>query len=261
MICILWVILFLKLRIANYLNSWDVDFILQRVGPENLDGILEDISKTKPGLDVLIWTNNDNGLFSTKSGWDCVRIRGGTLEGHSWMWHNNLPLKMPINMWKAWYMALSVDHHLRRIGIPIISRCDCCANGHYKDQNHVLFATEIASTVWHYFGASLGIPNGQNWKDTMQTWFCREKLSSQPMFTPIQRCKAIAWQRPLAGWVKLNTDGSNLGSNNQAKLLALLNGLQVCKSLSFNYVEIELDSLTIISWWSKRCRVWYLEDF
>ncbi|KAF5454807.1 hypothetical protein F2P56_024444, partial [Juglans regia] len=118
-----------------------------------------------------------------------------------------------------------------------------------------------------------------------------KSLNVQAVITPNRRCKTITWNRPSAGWVKLNTDGSSLGnpgasgiggiirnnhgnlihafssfigigSNNRAELLALLHGIQVCKSLSLNYVHIELDSMNVISWWkSKRCGVWYLEDF
>ncbi|XP_035549712.1 uncharacterized protein LOC118349411 [Juglans regia] len=160
-------------------NGWDVDFIRQLVGPDQIDEILEDLCKAKPGMDVLIWSKNDNGLFSTKSAWDCIRIRSDIIEGHSWIWHKSLPLKMSSLMWKAWYMAFSVDHHLRRIGIPITSRCDCCANGHFEDQNHVLFAGDIANYTWCYFGAYLGIPIGQNWKDTVKRWFRRANNSSQ----------------------------------------------------------------------------------
>ncbi|XP_035545570.1 uncharacterized protein LOC118348292 [Juglans regia] len=94
-----------------------------------------------------------------------------------------------------------------------------------------------------------------------------------------------------AGWFKLNTDGSSLGnprpsgvggiirnnqghlvhafnsyigfgSNNRVELLALLRGLKACKNLGIIFVEIELDSQVVISWWNRRrCGIWYLEDF
>ncbi|KAF5470444.1 hypothetical protein F2P56_010958 [Juglans regia] len=118
-----------------------------------------------------------------------------------------------------------------------------------------------------------------------------KSLNVQAVLIPIRRCKTITWNRPSTGWVKLKTDGSSLGnpgasriggiirnnhgklihafssfigigSNNRAELLSLLHGLQVCKSLSLNFVHIELDYMKVISWWkSKRCGVWYLEDF
>ena len=115
-----------------------------------MEEIVEALAGCKGGSDVLIWMKNESGNFSTKSAWDCIRIQGSSMEWHPWMWHKLLPLKISVLMWKAWNMALSVDDHLRRIGIPIVSRCDCCDEGKYEDQNHVLFEGEFATKIWHY---------------------------------------------------------------------------------------------------------------
>lgn len=56
--------------------------------------------------------------------------------------------------------------------------------------------------------------------------------------------------------------GLSHGSNNEAELLALYFGLQHCKNLNLQRIEIELDSLLIVNWLEKgRCGIWYLEDY
>ncbi|XP_041009412.1 uncharacterized protein LOC121253465 [Juglans microcarpa x Juglans regia] len=258
-------------------------------------------------------------------------------------------------------MALSVDDRLRCIGIPIVSRCDCCHEDKYEDQNHVLFEGEFAKELWHYYGATFGLPLGLTWREMAIIWFRRApsvsqvglivgllpsiitwhlwrrictarmegsiqsissvwlsirswmRLVSRDM-KKVSKCsrhdlqilqilnilvlvpnrkflKLVAWQKPAQGWFKLKTNGSSLGnpgssgvggiirnerghmvyafnshigfgSNNIAELLAILQGLKAYKDLGINFVEIELNSQVVISWWNRRrCGVWYLEDF
>ncbi|KAF5471068.1 hypothetical protein F2P56_011540 [Juglans regia] len=65
-------------------------FSQPRVGQDNVDDIIEALASCKEGSDMLIWTKHES-----------------------------------VFMWRAWNTALSVDDSLRRIGIPIVSRCDC----------------------------------------------------------------------------------------------------------------------------------------
>lgn len=76
-------------------------------------------------------------------------------------------------------MALSVDDRLRRIGIPLVSKCDCCNRGHIEDINHVLFEGEFPHRVWSFFGSLIGIPLGRTWKQNAEIWFRRASSSSQ----------------------------------------------------------------------------------
>lgn len=51
-------------------------------------------------------------------------------------------------MWKAYYDFLCVDDRLRRVGIPIALKCECCVEGKYEDVNHVLATGAIARGIW-----------------------------------------------------------------------------------------------------------------
>ena len=137
----------LKVKECKLSNSWDVEFLSTLVGQDNVENIVEALAGCKEGSDVLIWMKDDNGNFSTKSAWDYIRVQGSSMEWHPWVWHKLLPLKVSVLMWKVWFMALSVDDRLRRIGIQIVSRCDCCDEGNYEDQDHVLLTGEFASAI------------------------------------------------------------------------------------------------------------------
>ncbi|XP_057976044.1 uncharacterized protein LOC131163466 [Malania oleifera] len=101
----------------------------------------------------------------------------------------------------------------------------------------------------------------------------------------------VRWGNPRVGSVKLNVDGScrgnpgtcgvggvirdcsgtfldayssffGFGSNNKAELRALMEGVRMCKEMSYMNVEIECDSKVVVYWvCSRRCMVWYLWDF
>lgn len=91
--------------------------------------------------------------------------------------------------------------------------------------------------------------------------------------------------------MKLNVDGSSLGNpgqaggggviwndkgklvsaisiffgeatNNKAELRALIEGLKICHELEVYHIDIECDSLVVISWiLYNKCHLWYLWDF
>ncbi|XP_042944671.1 uncharacterized protein LOC122278558 [Carya illinoinensis] len=86
---------------------------------------------------------------------------------------------MSILFGKAWHKALSVDDRLRRVGIPIVSKCDCCCVGHYEDINHVLFEGDFPRKIWLTFSNLFGLPMGRNWEQHVSSWFRRAKSSSQ----------------------------------------------------------------------------------
>ncbi|KAK2649746.1 hypothetical protein Ddye_017235 [Dipteronia dyeriana] len=92
-----------------------------------------------------------------------------------------------------------------------------------------------------------------------------------------RKCHPVTWSRPPSGWIKLNCDGScrnnpgssrgrgilwdidgnfkaafsthfGIGTNNRVELKAMLEGIQLCKSLFFSKVIIESDSKLIVDW-------------
>ncbi|KAF5447364.1 hypothetical protein F2P56_032920 [Juglans regia] len=169
----------LKIKDCKLENGWDVDLLERLVGTELAENVINVLARSKEGEDLLIWTKTESGNFTTKSAWDCIRVRSPILEGHKWIWNSILPKKFSVFMWKVWHGALIVDDKIRWIGIPLASKCSCCKQGKYEDINHVLFEGEVAGGIWKKCGALLGLPVGRLWRETCLSWFRRASNSSQ----------------------------------------------------------------------------------
>ncbi|CAI9763285.1 unnamed protein product [Fraxinus pennsylvanica] len=111
--------------------------------------------------------------------------------------------------------------------------------------------------------------------------------------TPVKakQIRVVSWTKPIHNRVKLNVDGSSLGNpgqaggggmirnekcelvsafctyfgeatNNEAELRAIIEGLRICRELEVYQLDIECDSLLVVSWiLSQKCPIWYLWDF
>ncbi|XP_042954647.1 uncharacterized protein LOC122291062 [Carya illinoinensis] len=84
-------------------------------------------------------------------------------------------------MWKAIHDCLPVDDRIRRIGIPIASRCDCCSESEYEDLNHSLARGDFAEKIWRICSVVLGIPwrEGWSWRQRVECWYRRAKNSTR----------------------------------------------------------------------------------
>ncbi|KAG2724091.1 hypothetical protein I3760_01G001500 [Carya illinoinensis] len=162
-------------------NGWDIEVLERLVGTQRTEEIYSFLGAYKDGQDLLVWIHNKDGSFTTKSAWQCVRVNAPTVPWAKWVWHETLPKKNSILMWKAFHNSLSVDDRLRRVGIPITSKCNCCDQGGYKDLNHVLAAGDVTFRIWKRFSLILGIPYDPNkhWFELVLMCFRRASTKSQ----------------------------------------------------------------------------------
>ncbi|KAI9191517.1 hypothetical protein LWI28_009422 [Acer negundo] len=118
-----------------------------------------------------------------------------------------------------------------------------------------------------------------------------QDLQIDPPVQRLRRHRLVAWQRPPAGWFKLNCDGScrgnpgssggggvirddvgtvrgaysahfGHGTNNGAELRAITEGIALCKRLNLFNVIIGSDSKVVVDWLrAVKCTLWYLWDY
>ncbi|KAF5468900.1 hypothetical protein F2P56_013011 [Juglans regia] len=121
-------------------GSWDENYLLELVGLEKIEEIMNVVGAGKVGSDITIWKPAIKGDFTSASAWDLIRT----------------------------------------IGIQLASRCNCCAIGHTESLNHVLCNGSIASAVWRWAAITLGIHHvdGMPWWTTVMHWFSVAKKSS-----------------------------------------------------------------------------------
>ncbi|XP_042954602.1 uncharacterized protein LOC122291016 [Carya illinoinensis] len=171
----------LKLKDCKSGLGWNMELFTRLVGYQKAEDLILQLGRVNNGTDVLIWLPNADGLLSTKSDWNCIRTRGPDFPWAKWVWHPALPKKMSITMWKAIHDCLPVDDRIRKIGIPIAYRCDCCSESEYEDLNHSLARGDFAEKIWCICSVVLGIPwrEGWSWRQRVECWYRQAKNSTR----------------------------------------------------------------------------------
>ena len=105
--------------------------------------------------DKLIWLHSASGLFSIQSTaaklhLNCKKFRHARL-----IWSCFLPPKVSIFLWRVTWNGVAVDYNVQSKSIALLSKCNCCLQGHIETLEHLLFQSDLASSLWHFFGVLL----------------------------------------------------------------------------------------------------------
>lgn len=65
----------LRVKDCRMESGWDVSLLQRLVGERHSAVILHTLCNAKVGEDILVWTGNSDGKFSTHSAWDNLRVR------------------------------------------------------------------------------------------------------------------------------------------------------------------------------------------
>ncbi|XP_042942730.1 uncharacterized protein LOC122276903 [Carya illinoinensis] len=151
------------------------------VGEEKFEEIVRGLGQHKEGSDRLIWTSSVSGGSSSKSALDLIRVKAPKVHGAEWMWNAALPKKYSITMWKAMKGCLRVGDMISKIGIPMVSKCECCEEGKLEDLDHVLAIGKTPKALWNKVSTQVGMPFDpeKKWKEKIHLWFRRAGKSSQ----------------------------------------------------------------------------------
>lgn len=73
------------------------------------------------GEDTFIGKPNTDGIFSSSSAWEIIRVKGEPAQWMDWIWYNSIPKKISICTWKARFKCLVVDDRVHHRGITLAS--------------------------------------------------------------------------------------------------------------------------------------------
>ncbi|KAG6704979.1 hypothetical protein I3842_07G158800 [Carya illinoinensis] len=84
-----------RLKVKDYwLNGdWDVDLLHDLVDHTKAAKIVNEVGGNRGGLDLVVWKPNQDGVFTTASAWDVIRVRKVEVTWVEWLWQKHLPKK------------------------------------------------------------------------------------------------------------------------------------------------------------------------
>lgn len=98
------------------------------------------------------WIHTTNGDFTVASAYEFLRPKRQVSAILQRVWSNFIPTKVSIFSWRLLHEIVPADMVIRRLGIPITSKCVCCVhNSECEELNHLFLLGELAQSVWKNF--------------------------------------------------------------------------------------------------------------
>ncbi|XP_060170793.1 uncharacterized protein LOC132601744 [Lycium barbarum] len=141
------------------------------------------------------------GKFSVNSAWNILRQREYEEADFKHLWIKGVPFKISFFLLRLWKAVLPTDDTLRRIRIPVVSRCYCCTNSQQETMQHLFLTSKFAIDVWNFFKREVGIQmNLIQIHQVIRTWW---KIKCAEKFRPILHVvpAMITWEL----WKRRNT--------------------------------------------------------
>ncbi|XP_060202710.1 uncharacterized protein LOC132631124 [Lycium barbarum] len=205
------------------------------------------------------WRPNSIGTFTVNSAWNILRQRKQEVAYFKHLWIKGVPFKISFFLWRLWKSILPTDDTLRRIRIPVVSRCYCCAIPKQKDIQHLFLTSQFASEVWNVFRQA-AVP-------AMITWELWKRRNTIKHGGKVSLNKVVHER-----WYNCNIDGASKGnprpssygfcvkdwqgnliyaeckelginSNVFAEARAMMKGLLYCVTQELHPLILETDSL------------------
>lgn len=138
-------------------GAWKEADLVGCLSENMIDHIITDIKPETGGLnDKAWWTCNANGAFTVQSAYHLLRNKKGKIPWYGLVWKNNLPHKIAFLLWRVLKRRIPTDDILRRMKIPIASRCWCCDNGMEETLDHLFLTAPLAIKLWTQFVSCAG---------------------------------------------------------------------------------------------------------
>nr|XP_027108979.1 uncharacterized protein LOC113728817 [Coffea arabica] len=185
------------LSFANFIinGHWDVNLLYQIMPREMVPSILEHPIPEEGGESEVIWTLTTSGNFSIASAFRDIRQARNKSMVFNTIWHSQLPFKVSFFMLRLLLGRLPVPDRLCKLGLHLPSKCFCCASASEESIEHLFSTGHIASTVWHYFGASCGLSfPGSSLRPRIVGWWLNSYDSEMQRFIGHILPSIVCWQ-------------------------------------------------------------------
>ena len=118
--------------------------------------------------DELIWEEDCRGIFSVRSAWDTMRIRGTVVRWHQIVWFRKAIPRHSFVLWLAIQGGFCTQDRLMDFGTSGCSRCFLCGCSG-EDIDHLLFQCTFSSRVWTTVLAMCGLDwSPRTWSQTIE---------------------------------------------------------------------------------------------
>ncbi|XP_043717559.1 uncharacterized protein LOC122665471 [Telopea speciosissima] len=97
--------------------------------------------------DLVIWTGNPTGIFSTKSAWNATRVKANPVDWSEAVWFEGSIKSHSFVSWRCLVDALPTRDNLLHRGIPVQHSCEFCWAG-IESRNHIFFACPFSIDIW-----------------------------------------------------------------------------------------------------------------
>ncbi|MQL68590.1 hypothetical protein Taro_000888 [Colocasia esculenta] len=152
--------------------------------------------KLQPQDDCCVWTASSNGAFTTSSAYNILSQYGVKRHALHRLWHHTFYRRASFFCWKLLYRAIPVDSRVSDLGVPLASRCSCCASTSSEDLNHLFINSDLARILWGWIAPILVLNVATYDNITTRLWtLLRQCNTSSPSgFVSLYASILILWE-------------------------------------------------------------------
>lgn len=176
---------------------WDFEDIVPTVGNKLTQLAIGHAPTLSEEQDVIFWRLTSSGAFTVSSAWDSIRRRGRSNRVAALAWATPIPTQSKILIWWLLKSILPADLVVKHLGFQLASQCVCCRDAQEESLIHLFIASDLARSLWSFFGAVFAVPNQPSYSlvARLSWWFFACKGSSH--FATMGRIASIAICRQI----------------------------------------------------------------
>lgn len=116
----------------------------------------------------MVWEDDSRGIFSVRSVWDAMRMRGNLESWYRIVWFRKAIPRHSFLLWLAIQGGIYTQDRLMAFGISGCSRCVLCGCS-VEDIDHLFFQCSFSTQIWTSVLAMCGLDwSSRDWLQTVE---------------------------------------------------------------------------------------------